>query len=227
MATSIDAYLRQILSAVYGKDVRQAIHDAISTCYSNVGDVTLNTEAFARAIADAIEDGSLAALSIEDGSITKDKLADYTITRDKIASGVVPTIDKTLLKSGCAADAAIVGSKLPTQAQIKNGILYLKNADGATVFSVDLITISGGSTSSIPSVVQKSAQMIDRTKVYIYGGNEDGYQAGDWYYYSSSIGAWVDGGLYGGVTDEDLEYAVRMFLASNSTILTNADTTSY
>ena len=48
MATSIDTYLKQILSAVYGKDVRQAIHDAISTCYSNVGDATLNKEAFAK-----------------------------------------------------------------------------------------------------------------------------------------------------------------------------------
>ena len=227
MATSIDTYLKQILSAVYGKDVRQAIHDAISTCYSNVGDATLNKEAFALAIADAIENGTLTALSIEDGSISKEKLADYTITREKIASGVVPAIDKTLSIVGAAADASVIGNKLPTQAQINNGVLYLKNANGTTVFSVDLVTVSGSSTSSIPSVVQKASQMLDNTSVYIYGGNEDGFRAGDWYYYSSAVGGWVDGGLYGGVTEADLEYAVRMFLASNSTILTNADATAY
>ena len=32
----ISTLLQQIMSAVYGKDVRQALHDAIQECYTNV-----------------------------------------------------------------------------------------------------------------------------------------------------------------------------------------------
>lgn len=34
--SAIQNYLNHILSAVYGKDVRQAIHDSIAQCYSDV-----------------------------------------------------------------------------------------------------------------------------------------------------------------------------------------------
>lgn len=34
--SNIDAYLRQILSAIYGRDVRNSIHDSIKECYTDV-----------------------------------------------------------------------------------------------------------------------------------------------------------------------------------------------
>lgn len=36
MASSISDLLAQILTAIYGKDVRQSIHDSISQCYTDV-----------------------------------------------------------------------------------------------------------------------------------------------------------------------------------------------
>lgn len=48
--SNIQNYLTQILSAVYGKDVRQSIHDAIKQCYDDVSNQSLNTEAFKTAL---------------------------------------------------------------------------------------------------------------------------------------------------------------------------------
>ena len=36
MASRIESLLNQILNAVYGADVRDAIHDSIEECYSDV-----------------------------------------------------------------------------------------------------------------------------------------------------------------------------------------------
>lgn len=66
----ISQYLTKILSAVYGKDVRKAIHDAISECYDDVNEPSLNTSAFRTAVQEKIDDGSIAGLSIGEGTIT-------------------------------------------------------------------------------------------------------------------------------------------------------------
>ena len=97
MASAIDTELRKIMNSIYGKDVRQAIHDAILQCYSDVSNPDLNTSAFYDAVQEAIQDGSLATLEIPDGSITQSKLAsdvkltidDGEITLAKLASDIV------------------------------------------------------------------------------------------------------------------------------------------
>lgn len=76
MATSpISQYLTRILTSIYGRDVRQAIHDAISTCYDDVTSPSLNTGAFYTAVQQAIDDGTLAVMEIQDGTITREKLS--------------------------------------------------------------------------------------------------------------------------------------------------------
>lgn len=45
-----------------------------------------------------------------------------------------------------------------------------------------------------PSMAATAAAMTDSNKVYVYTGNEAGYTAGHWYYYSGT--EWVDGGVY-------------------------------
>lgn len=76
MANSpISQYLTKILNSIYGRDVRQAIHDAISTCYNDVTSPSLNTGAFYTAVQQAINDGTLAVLEIQDGTITREKLS--------------------------------------------------------------------------------------------------------------------------------------------------------
>lgn len=120
--SSITTYLNQILRSVYGKDVRQAIHDAISQCYDDVNAPALQTEAMQAAVQAKIDAGEMAALTIADGSLTGAKLANGTIstakiadgaiTAGKIASGVIPTTDTTLTQPGVPADAKAVGDAL-------------------------------------------------------------------------------------------------------------------
>lgn len=47
-----------------------------------------------------------------------------------------------------------------------------------------------------PVVAQSSSKMTDKTKIYIYTGDEAGYIKGNWYYYDGT--KWVSGGSYGG-----------------------------
>ena len=77
--TNIETYLNKIIESVYGKDVRKAIHDAISECYSDVTSPALNEKAFKKQIEykfqELIDDGTLTNLTIEDKSITSEKLS--------------------------------------------------------------------------------------------------------------------------------------------------------
>ena len=122
--SSIATYLNQILRSVYGKDVRQAIHDAISQCYDDVNAPALQTEAMQAAVQAKINAGEMAALTIADGSLTGAKLANGTIPTAKIADGAITMAklssdidfdvetDTTLTQSGMPADAKSVGDAL-------------------------------------------------------------------------------------------------------------------
>ena len=119
--SNIQNYLTQILSAVYGKDVRQSIHDAIKQCYDDVSNQSLNTEAFKTALADAIADGTLTALNVGDGTITESKLANAAVTKDKIANSAITT-------------AKIVDAAVNTAKLLDAAVTAAKIADGAVTF---------------------------------------------------------------------------------------------
>ena len=91
--SAISTYLHQIITAIWAKDVRQAIHDAISQCYDDVNAPALQTEAMQAAVQAKIDAGEMAALTIADGSLTGAKLANGTIPNAKIADGAI-TRDK-------------------------------------------------------------------------------------------------------------------------------------
>ena len=91
--SAISTYLHQIITAIWAKDVRQAIHDAISQCYDDVNAPALQTEAMQAAVQAKIDAGEMAALTIADGSLTGAKLADGTISTGKIANEAI-TRDK-------------------------------------------------------------------------------------------------------------------------------------
>lgn len=122
--SSIATYLNQILRSVYGKDVRQAIHDAISQCYDDVNAPALQTEAMEAAVQAKIDAGEMAALTIADGSLTGAKLANSTIPTAKIADGAITMAklsddidldvetDTTLTQPDVPADAKAVGDAL-------------------------------------------------------------------------------------------------------------------
>lgn len=57
--SAISGFISTIRNAVYGEQVRGAIADAIAQCYDDVSNPSLNTAAFATAVAEAYEDGFL------------------------------------------------------------------------------------------------------------------------------------------------------------------------
>lgn len=112
-SSNIERYLNLIINAVYGKDVRQAIHDAIEQCYTdgNAGAIDLEArqnivdlakdvlemqetgataeviQAKVQSVIDGlITDGTIAGMTIGEKSITKDKLADEVFDGIKIAT---------------------------------------------------------------------------------------------------------------------------------------------
>lgn len=121
---------------------------------------------------------------------------------------------------------------------IEDGI---ESADGSITdvteqidsLSTRVETLAGGGQ---PIVVDTVADMTDYDKIYLYIGNEQGYTAGDWYYYD---GAWVDGGTYGSGSSEiisriedvedsvdDLTEAVGDGSAINNGVITEAKLSS-
>ena len=86
--STIAQNLQKIANAKKGREVRGAIHDSISQCYSDVSNPTLRTEALETAIQNKIDAGQMAVLTIGDGTITREKL-DPTMTL-----GMVATVDE-------------------------------------------------------------------------------------------------------------------------------------
>lgn len=75
-----------------------------------------------------------------------------------------------------------------------------------TTNAEDIDTLEHSVASAVngtPVAVSLAALMTDTTKIYLYTGSEDGYTAGNWYYYDGS--AWVSGGVYGTNTTGAIE----------------------
>lgn len=61
MASGIQNYLNSIINAIYGRDVRNAIHDAIETCYDDVSSGKTIAEAAAANVNTAVDNATTAA----------------------------------------------------------------------------------------------------------------------------------------------------------------------
>ena len=86
------------------------------------------------------------------------------------------------------ADGAVTEDKLG--ADVKAALAGMDDKiDGALTDLTGLLDKVGG-----PLVAATVAGMTDNTKIYVYTGSEDGYTAGNWYYWNGS--AWVSGGTY-------------------------------
>ena len=171
--SNIQNYLTQILSAVYGKDVRQSIHDAIKQCYDDVSNQSLNTEAFKTALADAIADGTLTALNVGDGTITESKLANAAVTKEKIANAAITTakIVDAAVNTAKLLDAAVTAAKIADGA-----VTFDKLADDVTEqfkhFDRDIETLQN----SFKSVNNNVSQLVESAKSHANGfaWGEDG-----------------------------------------------------
>jgi hypothetical protein len=93
-----------------------------------------------------------------------------------------------------------------------------------------------GLASGAPKAASTVAEMTDTTKVYVYTGSEEGYTAGNWYYYNGS--AWVSGGVYQstGIADGSIKKSAlgtklksiidSIYDESNEIAIDNLDTTT-
>lgn len=109
--SNISTLLQQILTAVYGREVRQSIHDAIQQCYSDMHEQVSN------AVNEWLDNNPDATTTVTDGSITESKL-DASL-KQKIESGGINVVyplqrssyyDKLTTQMQNKADSAIVVS---------------------------------------------------------------------------------------------------------------------
>lgn len=99
----------------------------------------------------------------------------------------------------------------------KNGIL--KNKAGEQIFPAttadqvawnDRMNLKQAISEKLgaPYAASTVSSMTDRTRIYVYTGDESGYTKGNWYYWNGS--SWVSGGVYNSVaveTDKTLTIA--------------------
>ena len=77
---------------------------------------------------------------------------------------------------------------------IETQIQALRAEVSALIFKIN--NVNGG----LPVPVSLASGMVDEYMLYLYTGNEEGYQHGYWYYYDGT--AWVSGGVYNAVAVE-------------------------
>lgn len=83
-------------------------------------------------------------------------------------------------------------------ADIETQIQALRAEVSAITYKIN--NFNGG----LPTPVSLASEMFDESLLYLYMGNEEGYQHGYWYYYDNSIYEWVAGAQYG-AHDSDSE----------------------
>ena len=112
--SAISTYLQRIITAIWAKDVRQAIHDAISQCYDDVNKPALQTEAMQAAVQAKIDAGQMAAYTVADGSFAGSKLANKAVTTAKLDDGAVTwqKLASGAVHTGELADSAVTNVKL-------------------------------------------------------------------------------------------------------------------
>lgn len=89
--SNISTFLQQILNAVYGKDVRQAIHDAIQTCYEDASagitpTITVNTVTGGHSVSITVGDDTQ-TFTVLDGADGVGSLPDGTYTGQILHAG--------------------------------------------------------------------------------------------------------------------------------------------
>lgn len=159
--SAISTYLHQIITAIWAKDVRQAIHDAISQCYDDVNKPALQTAAMQAAVQAKIDAGEMASYTVADGSFAGSKLADGAVTTAKLADTSVSTakiIDKAVTTAKLA-DGSVTTDKLANKA-----VTTAKIADGAITKEKlsDDITLETDKTLSVSDMPADAKAVGDR-----------------------------------------------------------------
>ena len=135
--SNIESLLQQILSTVLGKDVRQAIHDSIQQCYSDVTNPDLNVDAFETAVQNKIDSGELAAMTLADKSVTSEKLADGAITQEKLVPGIETDVKDGGVTEEKIANHAVTAGKIEGAVFEHTGCNYINPATCIDGYYID------------------------------------------------------------------------------------------
>lgn len=71
---------------------------------------------------------------------------------------------------------------------------------------------------SNPELAYSGSEMTNKKLIYLYVGDEYGYEKNHWYYYNADLSAWTDGGLYGSAVVDDDFSTTSGNAVKNSTI---------
>ena len=141
--------LQQIMSAVYGKDVRQSIHDAIQECYANVSTAkTLSEDAAeaANAAASSAESRTTAAITTMQTDTNKaigscnaaTTAANTAATNANTKAGIANTAASNANASKQACDEAV--ASIPSQLDAAMANLGLTIQNGKLCVKVERTT---------------------------------------------------------------------------------------
>ena len=89
---------------------------------------------------------------------------------------------------------------------IETQVQVLRAELSANTYKIN--NINGG----LPIPVSLASEMLDESYLYLYMGNEEGYQHGYWYYYDPVAEEWKPGGVYASIAllvDETLTFPGR------------------
>lgn len=163
--SSISVLLKQILTAVYGREVRQSIHDAIEQCYSDVGDPTLNEAAFKKAVQAKIDDGSIAALTLGEGSIETKLIKNKAVTSEKIADEVLNSFKEEIITGGVVGGSGFSQPFKTALSNFMDGVAFVSDNGQAlknAVLDAMVITSDDGGTDE--PVIVNIVDVADKTE---------------------------------------------------------------
>lgn len=131
MASEIQGYLENILSASYGREVRQSIHDAIEECYENVSTARTNAETAIENVNTARERANTAASSAETQAAAAEAAAESATTA---AGNVRAAITAANSAASTATSQASAAEQMAARAERKaaDADAAAQNAEAST-----------------------------------------------------------------------------------------------
>ena len=172
---AIDEYLQQILDAVYGEEVRGAIHDAIKQVYDD-GQTGVPTS---RTINGKSLDADITLSASDVGAVpttrtVNSKALSSNITLSASDVGAVPTtrtVNSKALSADVSLDASDVNAVAKSGDTMTGGLSFISNGS----FGVDIKTSASGHRGLSMRFVEDSNSSTERTYFYQFKTDNSHY----------------------------------------------------
>lgn len=200
--SNIQGYLQNIMQAVYGKDVRQSIHDAIETIDS-VADTAqnsatasasraANSEKAAKASETAAKASETNAKTSETAAANSRKTAKASETAAKISETNAKASETAAAKSATAAATSETNAKASETSASQSAATATSEAASASQSAstaTDKATIATQKTTEIIGKAESAADSATKAQSYAVGGtgSRDGEDANNAQYYYEQV----------------------------------------